>query len=553
MDKKTTPCGQYLLGKTIGEGTFGKVKLGTHILTGERVAVKILERDRVKEVADVERVAREIRILKIIRHPHIIKLYEIIETPHALFLIMEYCSGGELFDHIVESGRVPETRACRFFHQILSGVEQIHKINVVHRDLKPENLLLDENSSVKIVDFGLSNMYKDGELLKTACGSPCYASPEMIAGSRYVPSGCDIWSCGVIIFAVICGYLPFEDQNTNELYRKIVHAQYTAPNFISEQARDLIKRILQTDPEKRITLEQIKEHPWYTQIPYAASAWVPKSLTCDGGAHGPEEIDEDVLEQLVELEFPREHALECLRENKHNQVTTTYYLLVEKKRKVVEAAARTPRNGSKKSESGDGKGRGKKKNNNAAKGATLSRSDEKEAKRAGRGKGKNASKGAWTEEDVPGSQQNGSSRAEKSAEKASTKAAGKGKSPKGQYSPRGDAKASPRKGAAKGKGKSKRDNWTDAGKGAARHGKAYGKAHGREEDLWSSDGWGLQPQWQHENWNAWESGHSWDDGWATGGGKHGSWNDGWYSHSDAAGSRWKGSSSRNAASQWSAW
>jgi len=322
---KPSDIGQYILGKTIGEGTFGKVKLGTHILTGETVAVKILERERIKEIADVERVAREIHILKRVKHPHIIRLYEIIETPTQLYIIMEYCNGGELFDHIVECGRVPESDACRFFQQILSGVEQVHRINVVHRDLKPENLLLDEDKNIKIVDFGLSNIYKDGQLLKTACGSPCYASPEMIAGHWYVPSRCDIWSCGVILFALVCGYLPFEDGNTAALYRKILNADYRTPKFISPSARQLIGLMLTTDPEKRITISEIRQHEWYQQFPESASQW-------DVNVE-EKELQQDVLQQLKGLGFPRDFAVQSLKNKKHNVVTTTYYLLLEKKRR----------------------------------------------------------------------------------------------------------------------------------------------------------------------------------------------------------------------------
>lgn len=334
--------GHYILGKTIGEGTFGKVKLGTHILTGETVAVKILERERIKEIADVERVAREIHILKRVRHPHIIQLYEIIETPKQLFLIMEYCNGGELFDHIVECGRVPEPEACRFFHQILSGVEQIHQMNVVHRDLKPENLLLDQRKNIKIVDFGLGNIYKDGQLLKTACGSPCYAAPEMIASQWYVPSRCDIWSCGVIMFALICGYLPFENQNTATLYRNILNAEYQTPKFISESARSLIHAILEVDPEQRVTAVQIREHPWYRQIPNAASSWAG-----DAEQKGP---DKELLDQLEEYEIPRDFAIKSLKMNKHNLATTTYYLLLERKNRNAAGEQKTTG-----SESGAGK------------------------------------------------------------------------------------------------------------------------------------------------------------------------------------------------------
>ena len=181
-----------MISKTIGEGTFGKVKLATHILTGEKVAVKILEKAKIIDVNDVERVAREIHILKMIRHPNIIQLYEIIETPKQLYLIMEYASGGELFEYIVSHTRIKELEACVLFQQIIAGVEYITKLNIVHRDLKPENLLLDHKKQIKIVDFGLSNTYKPGTTLKTACGSPCYAAPEMIAGKRYQGSQVDI-------------------------------------------------------------------------------------------------------------------------------------------------------------------------------------------------------------------------------------------------------------------------------------------------------------------------------------------------------------------------
>jgi len=319
---KVKSIGHYILMKTIGEGTFGKVKLGYHILTGERVAVKVLEKDRIVNVDDVERVAREIHILKLIRASrHIIQLYEIIETPHQLYLIMEYACGGELFDYIVQHGRAEEGEACRFLHQILAGVEQVHEMRVCHRDLKPENLLLDDRKDIKIVDFGLSNTYQEGQLLHTACGSPCYAAPEMIAGQMYAPPGVDIWSCGVILFALVCGYLPFEDQNHTDLYKKILAAEYEMPNFVSAEVADLIRCMLTTDPEKRLTLDGIRQHAWYRQIPEASLR--------DREDTGS--LDEDILEQLDSYGFPREYAVKCLKTNKHNHVTTTYHLIKEKR------------------------------------------------------------------------------------------------------------------------------------------------------------------------------------------------------------------------------
>lgn len=332
--KPAKSIGHYILMKTIGEGTFGKVKLGTHILTGERVAVKVLEKERIVDIADVERVAREIHILKLIRHPHIIQLYEIIETPRQLYLIMEYASGGELFDYIVAHGKAQEPEACRFLHQILAGVEKVHAMRVVHRDLKPENLLLDDRKDIKIVDFGLSNTYQESQLLQTACGSPCYAAPEMIAGRRYVPSMVDIWSCGVILFALVCGYLPFEDQNHAELYKKILNAEYEIPNTVSKEVADLISGMLTTDPTRRMTLNDIRQHPWYRQIPESS-----KKMTDSAGNLA---MDEEVLEQLDSYGYQREYSVKCLQTNKHNHVTTTYYLLLEKRKRAANEGKSAP-------------------------------------------------------------------------------------------------------------------------------------------------------------------------------------------------------------------
>jgi len=178
---------------------------------------------------------------------------------------MEHANAGELFDYIVKYDRVDDINAANFFNQILEGVEHLHANGVCHRDLKPENLLLEKNSTnLKIIDFGLSNLYsKPTDTLQTACGSPCYAAPEMIAGKDYNGLSVDIWSCGVILFAMLCGYLPFEDPNTDKLYKKICNCDYSIPNYISESGKDLIRKILNTNTEERYNLMQIRSHPWF--------------------------------------------------------------------------------------------------------------------------------------------------------------------------------------------------------------------------------------------------------------------------------------------------
>ncbi|KAL3252364.1 hypothetical protein MRX96_017682 [Rhipicephalus microplus] len=241
MADKSQPQGQplvkighYILGETLGVGTFGKVKTACHQLTGHKVAVKILNRQKIKNLDVVGKIRREIQNLKLFRHPHIIKLYQVISTPTDIFMIMEYVSGGELFDYIVKHGKLKESDARRFFQQIISGVAYCHRHMVVHRDLKPENLLLDQNLNVKIADFGLSNMMMDGEFLRTSCGSPNYAAPEVISGKLYAGPEVDIWSCGVILYALLCGTLPFDDEHVPTLFRKIKSGIFPIPDYLNK-------------------------------------------------------------------------------------------------------------------------------------------------------------------------------------------------------------------------------------------------------------------------------------------------------------------------------
>ncbi|CAD8058568.1 unnamed protein product [Paramecium sonneborni] len=223
-------------GKTLGQGTFRKVKLATHNLTGEKVAIKILEKQKICYQYDIERVNREIRILQKVRHPNLI-----IETPKQLFLVMEQVDGGELFDFIVQNQRIKDVKAIRFYSQLISGIEYMHKLQIVYRDLKPENLIIERKTKIKIIDFGLSNFYNQDQLLKTACGQPCYAAPEMIAGKKYNGLQIDIWNSGVILFAMLAGYLRVEDQNTSQLYKKIMTGDFKFPKYINKKLKNQLR------------------------------------------------------------------------------------------------------------------------------------------------------------------------------------------------------------------------------------------------------------------------------------------------------------------------
>jgi serine/threonine protein kinase len=329
--------GNYTIEKTIGSGTFGKVKLGLHKGTGMRVAVKVLEKQKIVDAGDVERVSREIHILKLIRHPHIVRLYEIVESTKQLYLIMEYAPGGELFDFIVRRRRLEEVDACRLFRQLVAGLAHMHANGIAHRDLKPENLLLDGDSQIKIVDFGLSNTFTPGQSLRTACGSPCYASPEMISGKSYDPRKSDIWSIGIILYVMVCGCLPFEHSNTTVLYEKILSGEFTMPAFLSREVKALIRGILMTDPNKRWSLGDIQNNEWFSMLPDAMG--IPDSSGCGmsackscADAENDSEIDQEVLGELAYFEIPLDYVIKCLKLNKHNHATTTYHLLKERKR-----------------------------------------------------------------------------------------------------------------------------------------------------------------------------------------------------------------------------
>ncbi|CAD8174806.1 unnamed protein product [Paramecium octaurelia] len=320
--------GNYQLGKTIGSGTFGKVKLAVHIPTQQTVAIKIMNKSRMVDIVDIERVQRELHILKIVRHPNIIMLYEVFETTKYIFIVMEYCQK-ELFSYIVKNKKIPEVNACALFQQLLSGIEYIHKLKIVHRDIKPENLLI--KGRIKIVDFGLSNTYDD--LLKTACGSPCYAAPEMISGKLYSGLKADIWSSGVVLFVMLCGYLPFEDANTNQLYKKILSANYKVPNFLSSDAVDVLKLILNPDPEDRPNIDQIRKHPWFNL--YKTSFQIKQGILI--GQHKIP-IDNNVVSKVEQLGYTKKYIYQCLISNQHNDATTAYYLFLDQ---IIQSGGQT--------------------------------------------------------------------------------------------------------------------------------------------------------------------------------------------------------------------
>ncbi|KAG6412553.1 hypothetical protein SASPL_125233 [Salvia splendens] len=258
--------GKYELGRTIGEGTFAKVKFAKNTETGQPVAIKILDKDKVLKHKMAEQIRREIATMKLIKHPHVVQLYEVMASKTKIFIVLEFVTGGELFDKIVNHGRMREDEARKYFQQLIHVVDYCHSRGVFHRDLKPENLLLDAAGNLKVSDFGLSALsqqVRDDGLLHTACGTPNYVAPEVLNDRGYDGANADLWSCGVILFVLLAGYLPFDDSNIINLYKKISSAEFTCPPWLSFGAMKLITRILEPNPLKRITIPEILKDEWF--------------------------------------------------------------------------------------------------------------------------------------------------------------------------------------------------------------------------------------------------------------------------------------------------
>lgn len=308
----------------IGEGGFAKVRLGRHKLSNQRVAIKVMDKAQLRKTNDLPRVAREIDALKSLRHQNISQLYFCYENTTHYYLVLEYAPGGELFDYIVARQRCREDEARRFFRQIVCAVSYCHKMGIAHRDLKPENLLLDKQMNIKLIDFGLiarpNNIKED--LLKTCCGSAAYAAPELIRGEKYLGEPADMWSLGILLYALLVGWLPFDDDNMQRLYQLIQKGNYEIPSFLSQDSVKLIGELLRHKPEKRIKMDQLLKHPWLLKGT-KLSAINPES-TFDSR----DNLDRHVVAELAKYHSVDIPAMESLiLEWKYDMLTCNYLLL----------------------------------------------------------------------------------------------------------------------------------------------------------------------------------------------------------------------------------
>ncbi|XP_075046823.1 serine/threonine-protein kinase BRSK2-like isoform X2 [Mixophyes fleayi] len=325
--------GPYRLEKTLGKGQTGLVKLGIHCITGQKVAIKIVNREKLSESV-LMKVEREIAILKLIEHPHVLKLHDVYENKKYLYLVLEHVSGGELFDYLVKKGRLTPKEARKFFRQIISALDFCHSYSICHRDLKPENLLLDEKNNIRIADFGMASLQVGDSLLETSCGSPHYACPEVIKGEKYDGRRADVWSCGVILFALLVGALPFDDDNLRQLLEKVKRGVFHMPHFIPPDCQNLLRGMIEVEPEKRLSLDQIQKHSWYLggKNEPEPEQPTPRKVSIRR-IHSVSEFDPDVLDSM--------HSLGCFRDkNKlkqelqnedENQEKMIYYLLLDRK------------------------------------------------------------------------------------------------------------------------------------------------------------------------------------------------------------------------------
>ncbi|XP_074513564.1 serine/threonine-protein kinase BRSK2-like isoform X9 [Sebastes fasciatus] len=325
--------GPYRLEKTLGKGQTGLVKLGIHCVTCQKVAIKIVNREKLSETV-LMKVEREIAILKLIEHPHVLKLHDVYENKKYLYLVLEHVSGGELFDYLVKKGRLTPKEARKFFRQIISALDFCHSHSICHRDLKPENLLLDEKNNIRIADFGMASLQVGDSLLETSCGSPHYACPEVIRGEKYDGRKADAWSCGVILFALLVGALPFDDDNLRNLLEKVKLGVFHMPHFIPPDCQNLLRGMIEVDAGKRLTLEQIQKHTWYLagKNEPEPEQPVPRKVAIRTLA-AAEDIDPDVLESM--------HSLGCFRDKdkltkdllseEENQEKMIYFLLLDRK------------------------------------------------------------------------------------------------------------------------------------------------------------------------------------------------------------------------------
>lgn len=323
-------AGLYDLEETLGSGHFAVVKLARHVFTGEKVAVKVIDKTKLDEISRAH-LFQEVRCMKLVQHPNVVRLYEVIDTQTKLYLILELGDGGDLYDYIMRHDKgLTENVAREYFRQIVRAISYCHQLHVVHRDLKPENVVFFEKLGVvKLTDFGFSNKFCPGQKLETSCGSLAYSAPEILLGDSYDAPAVDVWSLGVILFMLVCGHPPFQEANDSETLTMIMDCKYTMPEHVSGGCRSLIGNMLVREPEKRATLQQIAQNEWLLE---GSIEETPEYLPLVSREQVSEEDHTLIIQKMINGKIAtKEEILEALDRNEYNHITATYFLLAERK------------------------------------------------------------------------------------------------------------------------------------------------------------------------------------------------------------------------------
>lgn len=327
-------AGLYDLEETIGEGHYAVVKLARHVFTGEKVAVKVIDKMKLDAATRIQ-MMQEVRLMKLVQHPYVVRLYEVIDTQTKLYLVLEFADGGDMYDHIMKhEGGLEERTARKYFKQIVTAIQYCHKLHVVHRDLKPENVVFFEKQGmVKLTDFGFSNKFDPGQRLQTSCGSLAYSAPEILLGDSYDAPAVDIWSLGVILYMLVCGTAPFQEANDSETLTMIMDCKYSFPSHITQQCKSLISRMLQREPEVRASLEDIVQDSWLFEENFEDSSLPEEErFPLVSREHLTDEEHSSVLQRMVNGSIGlREDIISALDRNEYNHITATYFLLAERK------------------------------------------------------------------------------------------------------------------------------------------------------------------------------------------------------------------------------
>ncbi|CAG9321959.1 unnamed protein product [Blepharisma stoltei] len=330
LDDPPTTLDFYKIGKMIGKGAFGKVLLGVHKLTGMNVAIKTIEKAQLRNEHAKRKVFQEVYILKKIRNKYVVKIFEVFESSKHFLIVMEYAGGGDLLQFVKQKGRLTENEARRIFGQIIEGAIEIHENGVLHRDFKLDNILLDSQySCCKICDFGVSKLVKKGQIINEQCGTPAYLAPEIIVDRGYEGFWADMWSLGILAYAMLCGTVPFKAHSIPELNKLILTGKYNLPDYLSENAKDMIRSMLQLVPHNRIPLDSLLRHPWFRSSDETEEESVsPRFIgNIEPSREKRFKVDDFILEKVVACGFPKSFVLNSLNCNELNHATATYYLL----------------------------------------------------------------------------------------------------------------------------------------------------------------------------------------------------------------------------------